>query len=314
MILLLSLLACGDKADDSARADDRGEDIALDSETVPLDGHCADDVHFGKFVVDSTTRYAYVDGEVDDGVVPYTVLTELESQEGCTLWRREYLYCDPACDSTQTCDFDGTCVPYPVGQDVGVVTVDGLLEPVSMEPLPPGNTYSNTSVPNPPWTPGTVVTLESEGGAYDPFTLHGVAPDPLEVVSTDWTVYEGEPLPLSWTPPGSTTRAQVRVTLNIDQHGNTPVTAVCWLDDDGEGAIPADILDGLMGRGISGFPSGTISRLTTDAASVGEGCVDLWLTSSRAPTTVSVDGYTPCISDVDCPEGQECNEAMQRCE
>ncbi len=327
---LLLLLACTpkDPADDTADSKDSeepgesgetgepaetGDTSGYDAETVPLDGICADEVHQGEFRIDANEDYAYVTGSVANGVVPATILTELESSGGCTIWRKENPFCDPTCDPGYTCDFDGTCVRYPEGQELGTVNVYGLLEPVSMEPVVPGYEYFNTSVPNPPWTAGGMVRLSSTGGVFEPFTLYGVGPDDLTMASSEWVVTSGEPLALSWTPPTTTTRTQVRATLQIDQHGTTPSTVVCWFEDDGEAEIPAEILEVMTDLGISGFPNGSVMRLTVDSTEVGEGCADLWLTSSRVPT-VSITGYTPCTRDGDCPEGQECNEEMERCE
>ena len=325
-ITLLMLWSCaGDKPgqdssshetsnpDDSGTGSDSGADTAVTAENVPLDGYCADDVHYGNFTVDAAARYAYVTGSVADGVVPVTILTGLETAGDCTLWRKENLFCDPSCDPGYTCNFDGECVVYPTGQELGVVTVDGLLAEVSMDPTVPGNTYFNTSVPNPPWTPGALVTLQSGGGAYDPFTLYGVAPDAFAMEDLAWQLTEGSDLALTWTPPVTTTRTKVRVSMNIDQHGTTPVSAVCWFDDDGAGEVPSAIIDGLIGYGVTGFPRATATRLSADTTTVGSGCADLWLTSSLEPT-IAVTGYTPCFTTDDCPEGQECNLELQRCE
>ncbi len=322
--LLFALIACsgkdtssgpdsGSSGETGPAEETGGTDTGPDPETVPLDGICADEVHQGQFRVDANEDYAYVTGTVADGVVPATILTQMNTVGGCTIWRKENPFCDPSCDPGYTCDFDGTCLPYPSGQDLGTVTMDGLLEPVTMEPVIPGYGYFFTAIPNPPWTPGGLITLTSGGGAFEVFTLHGLGPDELVPDTTDWLLSAGAPLPLTWTPPASTTRTQVRATLQIDQHGTTPATVVCWFEDDGEDEIPAEIVDDMIGLGVSGFPNGTLMRLTTDAVDVGEGCVDLWMTDSLLPT-VSISGYTPCTRDDDCPEGQECNEAMERCE
>lgn len=300
-----------DSGDDSGGDDSGGE---LDPATVPLDGYCAYDDHYGNFTVESDGEHPYVTGSVSNGVVPATVLTELESEGDCTLWRKEYLFCDPSCEPGYTCDFDGTCVPYPEGQDLGTVTVDGLVDEVSMEPLSPGYSYYDTSLSNPPWTPGEVVVLRSTGGVYDPIELFGVTPDTLVMDDLEWQLTEGAPVQIAWTPPTSNSRAKVRVTMNIDQHGTTPVSAVCWFADDGTGEVPASVIDGLIGYGVTGFPRATATRVSSDTGAVGEeGCVDLWLTTSVEPT-IAVTGYTPCYTSEDCPEGQECNIPLQICE
>ena len=36
--------------------------------------------------------------------------------------------------------------------------------------------------------------------------------------------------------------------------------------------------------------------------------------SSRYPELVDIQGYTPCRNDAECPEGQPCNDELERCE
>ena len=69
----------------------------------------------------------------------------------------------------------------------------------------------------------------------------------------------------------------------------------------------------LVDAGVTGFPSGSLERRTADRAEAGAGCLDL---AVSIPLDVPVDvvGYTPCVSDEDCPEGMECNEELQICE
>jgi Cys-rich repeat protein len=46
---------------------------------------------------------------------------------------------------------------------------------------------------------------------------------------------------------------------------------------------------------------------------VGEGCIDLQATDVLRGS-VTITGYTPCTNDSQCPDGQSCNEALERCE
>lgn len=312
---LALLLGCPQKevVDDSAG--DTGGDTGggYTADDVPLDGACIDADHWGAFLVDSNEDYAYVTGSVSDGVVPASVLTNVLTSGGCTIWRRENPFCDPGCEPGYTCAFDGTCVPYPTAQDLGVVEVFGLSSAVAMEPVTPGYTYFDTSLANPPWEPGALVTVASGGGAFAPFQLYGVAPASLAPVSMDWLVVEGEPLAVAWDAPAGPVRTEVALTLRLDQHGTTPSSVECVFDDDGSGEVPADVLAELMSRGVTGFPAGDLVRRTVDSAEVGEGCVDLTVTSSRL-AFVEIEGYTPCRDDRECPEGQTCNEALERCE
>jgi hypothetical protein len=322
--LLLGLLACGDKdggddtstggdADTDADTDtDGGED--LDPDTVPLAGTCAQESRYGRFTVDSNEDYASVAGAVADGVVPTDVLTELLTEGDCTIWRRENPFCDPGCDPGYTCDLSGECVPYPTNQAVGTVTISGLLGDVAMEPVEPGATYFDTSLPNPPWDPGVVATLRSGGGAHDAFTLHGVTPETMAIEDADWLLVPGEDLTVTWAPAAEGARTSVELGLRIDQHGLTPSTLRCIFPDTGTGTVPASVLDALIDVGLTGFPNGILTRQSIDSTDLsGGGCAELRLQSSQL-AEVEIEGYTPCRRDEDCPDGQECNEALERCE
>jgi hypothetical protein len=334
MTILLYLLACaGDSSDDTGKGDDTDEvdtdtdtdadtdtDTDADTDTnpvdpatVPLDGECADDVHWGAFLVDSTEDYAYVTGSLSSGVVPVAVLTRVLDSGDCTIWRRENPFCDPTCAPGYTCDLTGECVPYPTTQDLGTVTLAGLSQAVTMEPRTPGFTYFDTSIPNPPWVEGDLLVLETSGGAFDPVTLYGVAPAPLVPVSLDWVITEGAPLGVAWDAPAGPVRTELVLTLRIDQHGTTPSSIECVFADDGAAEVPADVIETLMGFGVTGFPAGDLVRRTADSAPIGEGCIDLAASSSRL-AHVEIEGYTPCTRDEDCPDGLTCNEPLERCE
>ena len=106
--------------------------------------------------------------------------------------------------------------------------------------------------------------------------------------------------------------AVVRVDVNIDQHGNSPVVLQCDFPDTGSAVISAALVDALLTSGVSGYPNGRISRRTVDSAPVGDGCMEFIVASPRGPD-VRVIGHTPCKSDTDCPEGETCNVAVETC-
>ncbi len=315
----LLLVSCGDKdTDDSSpeTEDSTPTDDTQDTDTneVTLDGACPDLTRLGRFIVASTAHYAYATGSALDGIVPVNVYQPVATEGECTLLQRDNPFCDPPCAADETCDFDGECIPYPTSQDLGVVTIDGLTQPVSMEAVSPGYTYYDTTLPNPPWEPGAVLTMRTSGGYYDPVTLHSVAPQDFSADDVAWNLVQGEPLPISWDPPSGEVSSRVRITLNVDLHGITPALFECWFEDDGEGEIPADLLEQFLNLGITGFPEGSFARVTADQAAVGDAmCMDLWTSVELVPE-LSVDGYTPCTRDEDCPEGMECNEELERCE
>ena len=304
-----------DDADTDADADaDADTDSDTDTDADALDGECPDAVQWGGFLIDANEDYAWVAGSLSNGIVPVTVLTPVLESGDCAIWRQENPYCDGGCDSGYTCDLTGECVPYPVTQDLGTVTVTGLVQAVSMDPVNPGYNYYDTSLPNPPWVAGEPLTLQTGGGAYDPVTAYGVAPVTLVPVTMAWQITPGEPLPIEWDAPTEAVRTELILHLRIDQHGTTPSSIVCIFEDDGAAEVPADALEMLMSAGVTGFPAGDLARRTADATDIGDGgCIDFVATSSHL-ATIGITGYTPCTRDQECPEGTTCNEDLERCE
>lgn len=314
------LLSCGgtEKDDTSGDGGDEGGDDgggSVEPDDVSVDGGCAQDVRWGTFTVDASPDYAVVDGEVLDGVVPTDVLTEIITVGDCTIWRRENPFCDPACAPGETCDLSGSCVTYPQSQDLGTVSIQGLSSAVAMSPVEPGNTYFDTSLTNPPWTSGDPLSLTTGGGVYESVTMHGIAPDDLSLGATTWELVPGQDFALTWNSPSTDATTEVRLELRIDQHGATPASLECIFPDTGSGLVSADTLDELIDAGLTGFPAGALSRRTIDHADIGAGgCMELVASSSRYPELVDIQGYTPCRTDADCPDGQTCNEELERCE
>lgn len=313
---MLAFLACGGPAGsppgDDSPADSASEILEGDPATIPLAGLCPSDTRWGAFSVEAYDAYAIVAGSVADGVLPISVLTEVTSEGNCQLLRRENPYCSPSCESGQTCDLDGVCVPYPEGQDLGTVSVLGLLDAVSMEPSTPGYTYSSDTLPFPPFEAGGLVALQSSGGNHDPLLLHGVGVDLLEPTDTSWELAGAVPLSLAWDAPAGSVRSEVALNMNIDQHGITPIFLRCAFADTGSATVPASVIDAMLAAGVSGFPSASLARRTVDRTAVGEGCVDFTV-SHDVLIDLSVDGHTPCESNADCPIGHPCDTETQTC-
>ena len=281
---------------------------------IELDGECEMDVDFGGFTVLASDSSTDVDGKVADGVVPISVLEETVTDGDCRLLRRNNPYCDPGCDAGETCDFDGECLPYPASQDLGTVTIKGMSTNIEMEPVYPGNTYFNTELPHPAWEPGDILELEMESGEYGPAVLHGVGVDPLTGVNGPWEVEGSVDLEVTWDAPTTDeVYSEVEFFLNIDLHGLSPSVMTCTFEDDGSATVSGAVIQAHIDTGVTGFPSATLARRTVDKADAGEGCMDFRVTSK---TSVDVDivGFTPCVSDAECPDGQECNEEFQICE
>jgi len=306
---LLALLGCADPPEDTDPADS-GEP---DPDDVQLDGPCPLDEAFGGFDVEEGAITSFAGGAVTDGVVPISILTEVGSEGDCILLRRENPFCDPGCDSDQTCDFDGRCIPYPEQRDVGTVTIDGLAEAVVMEPGSPGYSYYDVDLPDPVWVPGSLITLSSTGGDIEPLLLYGVGVDPLELAADFWFVLPDTDYVIDWVAPTQAGTGLVHLRMNIDQHGTTPVVLECTFGDVGSGVVPGALMRQFVSFGVTGYPSAQIERRTVDSTAIDPGCVDFEVTSVVNPE-VDLDGYTPCAGDEDCPDPETCNTDLEICE
>ena len=316
LLALPLLLACpptSDDDDDSAVVDDDDDDSGLPDRDVTLEGPCELDELAGRFRAERQELFPVVDGSVADGVVPVTILEELQDTDHCVLLRRNNPFCDPACEPGFTCDFDGECIPHPENQDVGTVWIRGLSGDVAMSPVQPGNHYFDTTVGEPLFEPGAEVLLDSAGGDMEPFMLEGVGSEVLELPEdTTILVEEGEPILVEWPAPTVETPAEVQLTLSIDQHGNSPAKVECVWEDVGSASVPAELTDALLAAGVSGYPNATLSRRTVDRAGVGDLCVEFRGGSPRQPD-VRVAGHIPCDGPDDCPDGLTCDESINTC-
>ncbi|MCP4805706.1 MAG: hypothetical protein GY913_35970 [Proteobacteria bacterium] len=308
--MILLFLACTD--DPSTDSSPPGDSYTPPDE-VELHGACPMATDFGGFTIVVEDTQTNVDGSVADGVVPISVLEEIAAEGDCRVLRRNNPFCEDGCDPGETCDFDGECITYPTNQDLGRVSIKGLDAVVDMDPVFPGNTYFNTSLPHPAYTDGATLNLSMPAGVYGPLDLYGFGVEPLAGFAELYTVEAGLDLEVSWTAPAGEVRSEVAMSINIDQHGTSPSTLHCTFEDDGSGTVPGAIIQALIDTGVTGFPSGTIQRRTIDSGTIGDGCMDFTVTSLQTPD-VDVIGFTPCVSTEDCPEGQECNTELQICE
>jgi len=319
---LALLCACGGSSDDTKPSDSgtatptptevEQPDEDLNITNVELDGECDMAVDYGGVVAGLFETYSYVNGTVADGVVPSSVLEEITVDGDCRLLKQLNPFCDPVCGPEEVCDF-GTCIPYPANQDLGTLTVTGLVEDVVLEPQGSSNQYFNTEIPHPGFEEGSLIEMRTDGGAFEPVILHGVGVTQIELASMEWEVAPGEDFLIEWTPPGGeVVRSEVHVAMNVDQHGLTPIQIICGFPDTGSATVPSSLIDALVDGGVTGFPSATVTRRTVDSTEVGDGCMDLSVTSHQTPA-VTVDGYIPCSPTVPCPSGLTCDPVLFIC-
>jgi len=282
-----------------------------DPADVILRGECASTSRLGGFLVDSGESFAAVSGDAADVINPVATLEEVMVDGSCRLLRPIQPFCDPPCSGGELCNLDETCITAPTSQDLGTVSVLGLVQGVVMEPAVPGNNYFDTTLPVPGFDANAVVQLVSTDGYYGELSLYGVGSEQLAGIE-ELEIPETGGLDVVWDPPAGTSYATVRFILSIDQHGVTPAQAVCDFEDTGTGSVSAEMIDALRGAGISGFPNSSLSRHTLDAMDVDGGCVDLDV-ASRRKVTITVDGHVPCMLDPQCPDGEVCNMMTQTC-
>jgi hypothetical protein len=254
--------------------------------------------------------YSAVTAAIKDGVVPITILQEVKREGDCRLLQKQNPFCDPPCEGGQACEHDGTCIPYPANQDVGTLQVEGLAEPSSMKPDGVKG-YSDTKLPFPMFEAGDAIEVTASGGAVPGFSLAATGVAMLALADEVLVLSAGKALTLAWT--GAPGPARVAIQLNIDQHGNSPVTLSCVVADTGSTTVPASLIDAMLAYGVSGFASLDVYRQTVDSVATPNGCVELRVYSYR-PGAVKVSGHTACDFDGDCPAGQTCNQTIQTCE
>ena len=254
-----------------------------------------------------------VRGQVWNRALATRVTTEVAREGDCWLTKSESPRCATPCSGTDVCGAEERCVPASVSRSVGDVKVTGLAAPVAMSPLMPGNNYFvSGDFPARGFEPGASIDLSATGGDLEPFELHGIGVEGLELPADDWILRADVPFVVTWQA-GTTKGAVVRVSLNVDQHGSAPVNLACETADDGELSIDAVLVNALLEAGVTGFPSGHVNRETVDSVQLANGCIELSV-GAHVRRGLGVDGYVACTKQSDCPEGKTCNLKLQRCE
>lgn len=268
----------GTATDSAGAADAKGEVAA-----PAWHGPCAADKRVGRFEVLQDAEYGgSVAGNVADRVDALQVMIAKESADACQLWQRKAAVCSPGCTASQQCVRGAGCQAYPAPLDVGKVVVSGLVKPVEMTAKGANKDYFFTDFDADPFVPGGPIALQSGASQLAAFALHGYGIEPLMVATKSGQVQKGKPLTVSWTPGGG--NGQIHVSINVDQHGLTPVTLTCDVADTGTLQVPVALTDALLGYGVSGAATATIERRTVDSVAVtvpdgAAACVELAVAS-----------------------------------
>jgi hypothetical protein len=311
---------CGSDAPETGEVDvlasllrDDGGVAAVDLPYAP----CPRETLAGQFVIELAADYTRVGGKVSDGVLPTRVPVERAREGECRLVEVVPSQCTPACPAaTEICDASQTCVPLPQARDVGVVGVAGLAVPLTMRPNGVTGAYSNPAqpaLPHPGFAPGADLRLATSGGDYAPFLLRGWGVSVLSLDPGPIVVEAGAPATVAWSAPALAGPARVNVSLNVNHHGSSNAWVECDFADTGSAQIPAALIDALMEKGRSGFPTLSATRRSATSISIEPGCAEL-LVASEVTSSVQVDGIVSCNTSMECPTGQTCLPVERFCQ
>jgi hypothetical protein len=253
---------------------------------------------------------------------PSRTLVEKETVGDCVLLIPSVPFCNPTCGSEAACvaintkSNAGACVAFPRARDAGKVTFTGLMTEPGSAPtvIPPDQ--SKNYVPNadiklsyPPFQEGAVVTMTAAGAEVPTFTVMTKGIRPLELIANGPIKIEpNQPMPLRWTAAGPAGSSRIEVLLEISHHGGFKGIVTCDTADTGSLDVPAKLITGLIGLGVAGFPTVSLTRKTVGYAQLADGRVALNAVSTRANDIV-VAGFISCDDDkAPCPTGKTCGD------
>lgn len=266
---------------------------------------CPEENKVGSLRINLEADYTAINGKVLNRVNVAEVPKVLLEAGGCKLMNYDAPECDPACSTQNEICTSMGCVPYPEGQDLGIITIDGLADEVALEARPPGNTYTNSgTLTHPAFAPGDVIGMSAEGNVVEGFRLRGRGVDHVALESEEFLINSGSPLDVRWQPGVTPGSVMTHIEVNIDHHGGSSAGGwiECQVADDGEHTIDASLIDRLLEFGVSGFPTITIARRSSDAKDIQLGCVEFIVTADKIMPVI-VDGVVSCSEDEECDDG-----------
>jgi hypothetical protein len=308
---LLLLASCG--SGNTEQTQDPGTpDAGSSGKQTPTGGTSGADV-VGAFNVVLTAESGgqsaatSVSGAVYDGPSPSNIAWDQSKSSGaCQLYKARAPFCDPGCIGADVCVDGGRCMPLPVAQDLGMVSVSGLGNgEITLEGI--ANIYDlpiGLKLPFPPAAEGAEISLSASAGIYGPFSINSKAVAPL-VTTASITMERGKAMQVSWTVPGKPDLARMRVLVDISHHGGTKGKIECDVADNGSLSIDSTLVNGLLDMGVAGFPKTELHRYTQGTATVSKGIVRLEVDASIT-RPLSIVGFTSCDTDADCPTGKAC--------
>ena len=259
---------------------------------------------------DGRPAYASVQGKVYDGPVPEAITwTVVEEGGGCRLLTPSVPFCASGCGGSAVCVEGDRCAPQPAPRDLGRVRVTGLGgSAFEMEPI--GGNYQPAAglvLPYPPFAEGDPVRVAAPGGPLGAFAIESRGIAPLVFTDTPAPV-AGQPLRLSWTPPGQDL-GRIEVKLDVSHHGGARGKIECEVADTGSLELPAAQVTRLLGLGVAGFPTIVLGRVAVGTAMVPGGSISLRVVSA-VERPVTIEGLRSCKADNQCPAGKVCRSDL----
>lgn len=268
-----------------------------------------------------TAANATISAAIYDSAFPPTLKSGAasrvsESMSGCDLLVPSNATCDAGCPASPTLDGVGALHVHGLKASDGGTDIE--IDPTgSMQ-----NFYSGPTLldPFPPCAEGSTVSVDAAGaGTISAFSISGAkciaplvltGPDPIPLVNAQKTPIGGA---LSWTPPAQGGNSKIQVLLEVSHHSGTQYGQInCTVSDTGSFTIPQKLIADLIALGTGGYPTITISRVSTATSTAHPG-VQLVITSG---TDRSVDtGVVSCGANGDntCPSGKTCQSPPYLC-
>jgi len=258
--------------------------------------------------------FTLVTGVVYSAPTPVLTVWEEAATDGdCRLLTPRQPFCPAGCPGA-ACVEDDTCQDYPDVLDAGLVHVEGLADGAggtTLELEAVAGSYQSDTLAWPAAAEGVVVRVEAAGGdALPAFAVESQGVAPLALDRSAYDLVAGQPLAIGWTPPQYAGASRVSLKLDISHHGGSNGKIECETADTGALVIPADLVDALLARGASGFPTVVVERHAIGATSVGFGRIELSV-FSQLEVAIVIDGLVSCSGDEDCPDGQTCQTDLR---
>jgi hypothetical protein len=249
-------------------------------------------------------------GGMNNAPTPSNNWPETAKDGDCHLVVGPRLVCTTPCSNDQVCAGQNQCLPQPVPQDLGIITLNGFSMPLTAKFV--GQYYVPLPMPFPPFPVDAPLSMTTAGGAYPSFSLNGRGIEPMEFAGNNLMARRDQPMVVSWTAPKKITSTRVFVRVDIAHHGGVAARIECDVADNGSMTIAGSLISKLIDQGTAGFPTVSLTRRTMDSTTVTPGCVELSV-ASPVEQPISVDGVISCNQeDLPCPTGKTCG-VDQKC-